>query len=214
MKTKFLAAVVLAIGVLGSSTAPASAWGDWLPGWGCCCGYNRNLNIQVSVPYNAFTPFCAGRSVTYGRSNCPNSCGNPGYGNGCGFNGGCGFSNCGPMGCGPMGFCPPMGGWGVGGPCCGPICPPMCPCDPCACASDSKTPTTTANGVSATPLMAQNETTVPVQMPGMPMAGVPGPMPMQMPMQMGYPMAQPVGYMVPMNYGYYPMHPNYGAYGY
>ena len=35
-----------------------------------------------------------------------------------------------------------------------------------------------------------------------------------MPVQMAYPMAQPVGYWYPMNYGYYPMHPNYGTYGY
>ncbi len=208
MKTKFLAAVVLAMGVLGSSTAPASAWGDWLPGWGWGCGYNRNLNIQVSVPYNAFTPFCSGRSVTYGRSNCPNSCGNCGYGNGCGFNGGCGFSNCGYNGFGGgygPGFCPYMGGWGVGGQCCGPVCAPVCcPSDPCGCAPGATT-TTSANGITATPLTAQGETTVPVQMP---MTGAPGAMPM------GYPMAQPVGYMVPMNYGYYPMHPNYGTYGY
>ncbi len=72
MKTKFLAAAVLTIGLLGGSTAPASAFGDWLPGWGWGCGYNRNLNIQVSVPYNAFTPFCAGRSVRYGGCCSPN----------------------------------------------------------------------------------------------------------------------------------------------
>ena len=54
---------------------------------------------------------------------------------------------------------------------------------------------------------------VPVQMPGMPMVGVPGAMPMTT-MPMGYPMYQPVGYWNPMNYGYYPMHPNYGTYGY
>ena len=54
-----------------------------------------------------------------------------------------------------------------------------------------------------------SETTVPVSMPmqmQIPMTG--------MPMQMGYPMYQPVGYWYPQNYGYYPMHPNYGGFGY
>ena len=175
MKTKFLAAAVLAMGVLGSSVTPASAFGDWLPGWGWGCGYNRNLNIQVSVPYNAFTPFCSGRSVTYGRSNCPNSCGNPGYGNGCGFNGGCGFSSGGYNGggCGPMGYCPYMGGWGVGGACCAPVCGPGLPRRSVRMRPRSarRRRPTTANGITATPLTAQNETTVPVQMPGMPTTG-------------------------------------------
>ena len=62
-------------------------------------------------------------------------------------------------------------------------------------------------------MAALKDTTVPVQMPmtGMPMAGVPSAMPMP---SMGYPMYQPVGYWYPGNYGYYPMHPNYGMYGY
>ena len=63
MKTKFLAAAVLAMGVLGAATAPGIRLGRW---FGCGYGCNRNTCVQITVPYNALALLPRGRSVAYG----------------------------------------------------------------------------------------------------------------------------------------------------
>ena len=125
MKRNFLATALLALGFVGLLTAPAAAWGDGL--LGCCLpghSLSRYMNVQVSMPYNAFTPFCGGFTYNYGGACCGPMCG----------------PRCGPMqGCGyPMpygGYNPYMAqgyGYGYGMPYCQPVCPQSCfpPCPP------------------------------------------------------------------------------------
>lgn len=105
MKRIFVLGLLAFLGVAATADT-ASAWnGYWryrllgcLPGH----GWSRSVNVHVSRPYNAFTPFCGGFS--YGVGNC---CSSP-----------CETAGCGMQACG-------MGGMGMMGPVCGMM--PMAP---------------------------------------------------------------------------------------
>jgi hypothetical protein len=122
MKRKFFAVALMALGMMGLNAAPASAWVGAPPCfnlWSCFFpghALSRYANVQISLPYNAFTPFTGGYTYNYGVTNGP--CCGPVWG---------GMPTGGmPTGGMPWGGFPgggmPWGGMGGMGGYCGPVC--------------------------------------------------------------------------------------------
>ncbi len=111
MKRNFLLAALLTIGAMGVAASEASAWGERLHLLLHPWNYSKSVNIHISRPYNAFTPFTSGisRSVGvgggFGGGDC---CCFPGFGFGGGGFGACGCPSGPPMP--PPGPCAAMPG--------------------------------------------------------------------------------------------------------
>lgn len=86
MKRNFLVLALLAVGSAAVCCNSALAYGRFFPCLfpGHCL--SRYYNVQVSAPYNAFTPFCGGYMYNYGVTNgggCCAPCGGGGCGSFC-----------------------------------------------------------------------------------------------------------------------------------